>query len=375
MIENRLVGIKSREVYEVPAAALLLAAYGGVEELVLERDLAHTKQQLALQYATLVYNGLWFSPLRAALQAFMEQTQRRRSPATARVKLYRGGCAGGRPHGRRRRCTTTALATYEEGDELPARRGRRLHPRLVAADQDLGGRRRRGRYSRGVTEPLWAGRLAGGLTPPSSTSRRRSRSTGGCCPTTCGRAPVHVRMLARQGLIDPAEAERIVAALGGVEVEPDATDEDVHSRDRAAAGRPRPARARRPQPQRPGADGDAAVGEGCLRRADRGGARPGDGAARPRRDATATRVLPGYTHGQRAQPVLAGPAPGRARLGAEPRRPAAGGGARGGRRLPAGRGGAGRIEPAARSRLGGRRAGLRPPLRELRWTPSPTATT
>ena len=114
MIENRLVGIKSREVYEVPAAALLLAAYAGVEELVTERDLAHTKQELALQYATLVYNGLWFSPLRAALQAFMEQTT---TPVTgvAKIKLYRGSC---QVVGRKAEASLYdhGLATYEEGD-------------------------------------------------------------------------------------------------------------------------------------------------------------------------------------------------------------------------------------------------------------------
>jgi len=116
MIENRLVGIKSREIYETPAAALLMAAYAGVEELVCERDLAHTKQQLALQYATLIYNGLWFSPLRLALQAFMEQATAAVT-GTARVKLFKGNCGiAGRTaqaslydHG---------LATYEEGDRF-----------------------------------------------------------------------------------------------------------------------------------------------------------------------------------------------------------------------------------------------------------------
>jgi len=114
MVEDRLVGIKSREIYEVPAAALLLTAYAGVEELVCERDLAHTKQGLALQYATLVYNGLWFSPLRSALQAFMDET----TPpvtGTAKVKLYRGSCA---VVGRKAASSLYdhALATYEEGD-------------------------------------------------------------------------------------------------------------------------------------------------------------------------------------------------------------------------------------------------------------------
>ncbi len=114
MIENRLVGIKSREIYEVPAAALLLAAYAGVEELVLERDLTHTKQTLALQYAQLVYNGLWYSPLREALQAFMAEASTGVS-GVARIKLYRGGCqvVGRRAAGS---LYDHALATYEEGD-------------------------------------------------------------------------------------------------------------------------------------------------------------------------------------------------------------------------------------------------------------------
>jgi argininosuccinate synthase len=114
MIENRLVGIKSREIYEVPAAALLLAAYRGVEELVVERDLAHTKQELALRYATLVYNGLWFSPLRSALQAFMAHASDAVT-GVARVKLYRGSCAvvGRQAAGS---LYDHSLATYEEGD-------------------------------------------------------------------------------------------------------------------------------------------------------------------------------------------------------------------------------------------------------------------
>jgi argininosuccinate synthase len=114
MIENRLVGIKSREVYETPAAALLLTAYAGVEELVCDRDLAHMRAELAARYATLVYNGLWFSPLRSALDAFMAQTSAAVT-GTARVKLYRGSCAitGRRADGA---LYDHGLATYEQGD-------------------------------------------------------------------------------------------------------------------------------------------------------------------------------------------------------------------------------------------------------------------
>jgi argininosuccinate synthase len=116
MIENRLVGIKSREVYETPAAALLMAAYAGVEELVCERDLAHAKAELAGRYATLVYNGLWFSPLRAAMAAFMD-TAAGSVTGTARLRLYRGSCA---VTGRKAETSLYdhGLATYEQGDRF-----------------------------------------------------------------------------------------------------------------------------------------------------------------------------------------------------------------------------------------------------------------
>ena len=113
-IENRLVGIKSREVYEVPAAALLLAAHRGVEELVLDRDLQATKHALADTYATLVYNGLWYGPHRAALDAFVDHTQQVVT-GEARVRLFKGGL---QVVGRRaeRPLYNHDLATYEVGD-------------------------------------------------------------------------------------------------------------------------------------------------------------------------------------------------------------------------------------------------------------------
>ena len=76
MIENRRVGIKSREVYEVPGALALLVAHADLEDLTLERDLAHEKARLEPRYAELVYDGLWFSPLKQALDAFVEESQR-----------------------------------------------------------------------------------------------------------------------------------------------------------------------------------------------------------------------------------------------------------------------------------------------------------
>jgi len=75
MVENRRVGIKSREVYECPAALALLIAHSDLEDLTLERDLHHEKARLEPRWSELVYDGLWFSPLKAALDAFITQSQ------------------------------------------------------------------------------------------------------------------------------------------------------------------------------------------------------------------------------------------------------------------------------------------------------------
>src|SRR5687768_14004574 len=84
MIENRRVGIKSREVYECPGALALLMAHADLEDLTLERDVAHEKARLEPRYAELVYDGLWFSPLKDALDAFNESTNR---SVTGEVRL------------------------------------------------------------------------------------------------------------------------------------------------------------------------------------------------------------------------------------------------------------------------------------------------
>ena len=76
MVENRRVGIKSREVYECPGALALLMAHADLEDLTLERDLAHEKARLEPRYAELVYDGLWYSPLKQALDAFVDESQK-----------------------------------------------------------------------------------------------------------------------------------------------------------------------------------------------------------------------------------------------------------------------------------------------------------
>jgi argininosuccinate synthase len=89
LVENRFVGIKSRGCYETPGGTLLITAHRELEALCLERELAHFKQHVALKYAELVYFGLWFTPLREALDAFVETTQRDMTGSVT-LSLYKG---------------------------------------------------------------------------------------------------------------------------------------------------------------------------------------------------------------------------------------------------------------------------------------------
>jgi argininosuccinate synthase len=89
MIENRLVGIKSREIYEAPGATLLHFAHRELERITLDRWTAHAKAKLSQDYADLVYNGLWFSPLRSALDAFVDETQKRVNGEVV-VRMFKG---------------------------------------------------------------------------------------------------------------------------------------------------------------------------------------------------------------------------------------------------------------------------------------------
>ncbi len=89
LVENRLVGMKSHGVYETPGGTILLYAHNELESLVLDRETLHYKETIAIKYAEVVYNGLWFTPLREALDAFVNSTQ---GPVTGKVrlKLYKG---------------------------------------------------------------------------------------------------------------------------------------------------------------------------------------------------------------------------------------------------------------------------------------------
>jgi len=89
LVENRFVGMKSRGCYETPGGTIIMAAYKELEALTLDRNLAHYKQKLALDYAELVYNGLWFTPLRESLDAFFEKASES-STGEVTIRLYKG---------------------------------------------------------------------------------------------------------------------------------------------------------------------------------------------------------------------------------------------------------------------------------------------
>jgi len=84
LVENRLIGMKSRGVYETPGGTILYEAHKAMEQICIERDTLHYKQQVALKYAELVYYGQWFHPLRESLQSFIDQTN---APCTGAVKM------------------------------------------------------------------------------------------------------------------------------------------------------------------------------------------------------------------------------------------------------------------------------------------------
>jgi argininosuccinate synthase len=145
MVENRLVGMKTRGVYETPGGTVLMAAHRDLEAITVERDCAHFKLSVAHRYAELIYYGQWFSPLRQALDAFVAATQRTVT-GTVRVRLYRGTAL---PVGRRSPVSlyNPALATFEADDVydhrdagafirlfgLPTRVFAQVHPHLIRA--------------------------------------------------------------------------------------------------------------------------------------------------------------------------------------------------------------------------------------------------
>ena len=113
IVENRYVGMKSRGCYETPGGTILLKAHRAIESLTLDREAAHLKDELMPRYASLVYNGYWFSPEREMLQAAIDQTQHRVN-GTVRLKLYRGSVRVTGRRSDRDSLFDESIATFED---------------------------------------------------------------------------------------------------------------------------------------------------------------------------------------------------------------------------------------------------------------------
>ncbi|MCK4777885.1 MAG: argininosuccinate synthase [Actinomycetia bacterium] len=115
MIENRFVGIKSREIYEAPSALSLIIAHQDLEKLTMEKDLYHFKEMVESRFAELIYNGYWHSPLREALDSFINKSQEN-TTGTVRLKFFKGNCS---VVGRKseKSLYDLSLASYEKGKD------------------------------------------------------------------------------------------------------------------------------------------------------------------------------------------------------------------------------------------------------------------
>lgn len=114
IVENRLVGMKSRGVYETPGGTILYAAHEKLEEITLDKDTAHYKKQVALKFGELVYDGKWYTPLRKALSSFVDETQKTVT-GDVKLQLYKGNiipCSVTSPYS----LYSSGMATFDEDD-------------------------------------------------------------------------------------------------------------------------------------------------------------------------------------------------------------------------------------------------------------------
>ena len=285
MIENRLVGIKSREVYEVPGALALIAAHRDLEDLTMERDLAHEKAAFERRWAELAYYGMWHSPLHASLRTFVESTQANVT-GEVRLRLFKGSCT---VVGRRSPLALydLSLATYEAaGDRFDHRQAEgfiRLYSLPVRtwaakqsdqavqasppaasatlktsappepATQPVPASARTNGHADSSTppvadagtgpvttpsaaRPVWAGRLGGGLSDEAFAFTRSIQFDRRLAPYDLRATAAHADSLHAAGLLDADDHAAVTRELGRMtgEVQAgifpwNAADEDVHS--------------------------------------------------------------------------------------------------------------------------------------------------
>ena len=321
MVENRRVGIKSRETYEAPGALALIMAHVDLESICLERDLFHEKQRLEGRYADLVYDGLWYSPLKQALDAFVDESQRYVT-GEVRLRLEPGRCY---VVGRRSDYSLYdyGLATYEAADTFNHDDSEGFVRLWGLGVADLGGQ---------------AGPAGSGRRPRSTGAARGEHALarpvrGRARPTSCMAFTVSLPYDQRLAADDIAGSRAHVRGLGPgrrprpTTRPPPCSPPSTRSRPSwptarfafvpSRRGHPHRGRAaghragragrgqapHRPQPQRPGRHRPAAVHQAELL-AVAGRVLVLQQVLLERAEAAGDAYLPGYTHLQRAQPVL-----------------------------------------------------------------------
>ena len=320
MVEDRLVGIKSREVYEAPGAIALITAHQELENVTVERELARFKRQVEQRWGELVYDGLWFSPLKRALDGFIDETQQHVT-GDIRMTLH-----GGRAVVTGRRSASSLydfnLATYDAGDTFDQSQAKGFIElwglsAKIAVRRATCGRAGDGAGTcrRGPGVSLWGGRFAGGPADALAALSKSTHFDWRLAPYDIAGSRAHARVLHKAGLLDDATLAahaRGLDQLGGGRRH-GRVPAGRRRRGRAHRAGARPARARRPRPRR------QAARRPVPQRPDRH-AVP-DVPARPRPDiaglvldlvdalvAQAERhpdvAMPGRTHLQHAQPVL-----------------------------------------------------------------------
>ena len=212
MVEDRLVGIKSREVYEAPGAIALIAAHQELENVTVERDLARFKRQVEQRWTELVYDGLWFSPLKDALDTFIAKTQEHVS-GEIRLVLH-----GGRAVVTGRRSAQSLydfnLATYDEGDTfdqslakgfvqlwgLPSKIAREARTSAPCLTRDN-------------RPSLWGGRFASGPAEAMAALSASTHFDWRLAPYDIAGSRAHARVLHKAKLLTDDELAGMLAAL------------------------------------------------------------------------------------------------------------------------------------------------------------------
>ena len=317
MVEDRLVGIKSREVYEAPGAIALITAHQELEAVTVERDLARFKRTVGQRWAELVYDGLWFSPLKRSLDAFIAESQQH---VTGEIRMT---LHGGRATVTGRRSEASLydfnLATYDTGDTFDQGLAKGFVQLWGMPSKLAAAREQRLRL---VTESDPVARPGCGAAASAAAPRRRWRrcpspptSTGGWRPSTWRRSRAHARVLHRAGLLtdDELDADGRCAHRAVRRGRRRHVRADRGRRGRARGARARPAREARRRSAASCAPGAAATtrspptcGSTCGTTSGRWSPELSSleyallGLAERYQDVAA----PGMTHLQHAQPVL-----------------------------------------------------------------------